>query len=187
MSPVKRIDRATVVAAAFELIDHEGLAGLTMRALGKSVGVQAASLYHHVAGRDELLKLVADSVAQTSLERMPVVSDWRVSSRGLADGLRSVLREHPGAAQIVAVQEVSPDVFEPALSIVEEVFIPCLDIDGETALHLLQGLYVLVVGLASAEAGNVPNPPAAPAGYYDAWFEVAVETYLDGVEARFSL
>lgn len=185
MSPAQRIDRGAVVAATFKLIDQEGVAGLTMRALGNSLGVQAASLYHHVASRDELLRLVADSVARATIERMPIVLDWRAVARALADALRSALREHPGAAQIVATQEVSPVVFEPILQIVDDVFVPVLDADGETVLHLLQGLYVLVVGLASAECGNVPHPPAAPVAYYDAWYEVAVETFLDGVEARF--
>ncbi|WP_084481196.1 TetR/AcrR family transcriptional regulator [Ruania albidiflava] len=185
MSPAQRIDRTAVVAATFELIDHAGLAGLTMRALATRLGVQAASLYHHVAGRDELLRLVADSVAQTALARVSATPDWRALARGLADGMRSVLREHPGAAQIVAVQEVSPAVFDPVMPLVNDAFLPALDIDDETALHLLQGLIVLVVGLASAECGNVPNPPAAPAVYYDTWYEVAVETFLDGVQFRY--
>ena len=185
MSPTQRIDRAAVVAAAFALIGQKGVSGLTMRALGNSLGVQAASLYHHVTSRDELLRLVADDVAQTAIEKLPRTTNWRELARGLADGLRSVLREHPGAAQVAAVQEVSPTVFAPVVPIVDDVVIPALDIDRESALHLLQGLYVLVVGLASAESGDTPRPPAAPIAYYDAWYEVAVETFLDGIACRF--
>lgn len=185
MSPTQRIDRAAVVAATFALIDQEGIAALTMRSLGNRLGVQAASLYHHVTGRDELLRLVADNVAQAAFEKLPRTTDWRELARGLADGLRSVLQEHPGAAQVVAVQEVSPAVFAPVVPVVDDVLLPVLDIDQETALHLLQGLYVLVVGLALAESGNAPHPPAAPIAYYDAWYEVAVETFLDGITCRF--
>lgn len=185
MSPAQRIDRASVVAATFALIDQEGIAGLTMRALGNRLGVQAASLYHHVTGRNELLRLVADNVAQAAIEKLPRTTDWRELARGMADGLRSVLREHPGSAQVVAVQEVSPTIFAPVVPVVDDVFLPALDIDQETALHLLQGLYVLVVGLAAAESGNTPQPPAAPIAYYDAWYEMAVETYLEGITCRF--
>lgn len=185
MSPAQRIDRVAVIAATFELIDEKGVTGLTMRALGNRLGVQAASLYHHVSGRDELLRLVADTVAQSAIEQMPTGVDWRVLARGLADSLRSVLRQHPGAAQIVAVQEVSPAVFEPVAPFVADAFRSALDVDRETALHLVQGLYVLVVGLAAAESGNVPHAPAAPISYYDAWYEVTVETFLDGIASRF--
>lgn len=185
MSPTQRIDRSTVVTAAFALLEQGGVAALTMRALGDRLGVRAASLYHHVTGRDELLRLVADTIARRAIERIPPTAEWRGLARGLADGLRSVLREHPGAAQIVAVQEVSPTVFEPVVPIIDEVFLPALDIDQETALHLFQGLYVLVVGLVAAESGNTPHPPVAPVAYYDAWYEVAVETYLDGITSRF--
>lgn len=185
MSPAQRIDRAALISATFELIDQQGATGLTMRALGKSLGVKAGSLYHHVAGRDELLCLVADGVAQKTIGRMPIDSDWRSLARGLADALRSVLREHPGAAQIVAVQEVSPMVFKSIVQVVDDAFAPALNIDTETALHLLQSMYLLVVGLASAEFGNVPNPPVASASYYDTWYEVSVETFLDGIEFRF--
>lgn len=185
MSPAQRIDRDAVVAATFGLLDQMGPSGLTMRALGERLGVQAASVYHHVSGRDELLQLVADRVAQAAVERIPTAAGWRPLARGLADGVRAALQEHPGAAQIVAVQEISPATFEGIVPMVGEVFLPDLDVDTETALHILQGLYVLVVGLVSAECGNLPHPPAAPMAYYDTWYEVAVETYLDGIEARF--
>lgn len=185
MSPAQRIDRDAVVAATFGLLDQVGPSGLTMRALGERLGVQAASVYHHVSGRDELLQLVADRVAQSAVEKIPTAASWRLLARGLADGVRAALQEHPGAVQIVAAQEISSATFEGLVPMVGEAFLPYLDVDTETAVHILQGLYVLVVGLVSAECGNLPHPPAASSAYYDTWYEVAVETYLDGIEARF--
>jgi len=184
VSPTQRIDKEAVLAAALALINEEGAGRLTMRALANRLGVQAASLYHHVTGRDELLRMVADKVAQAAIEQIPPTTDWRAYARGLANGLRSVLQEHPGAAQVVAVQEVSPTVFAPVAPVVDDLFLPALDVDREAVLHLLQGLYVLVVGLVAAESGSVPQPPVAPTSYYEAWYEVTVETFLDGIACR---
>lgn len=185
MSPTQRINQAAVIEASLSLLEREGAKGLTMRALANQLGIQAASLYHHVADRDELLRLIADSVALKAIRKMPLAAEWRELARGLADNLLSALREHPRVAQIVAVQEISSTVFEPISTVVDETFLPALDLDHETALHLLQGLYVLVVGLALAESGDTPRPPTGPLSYYDVWYEVAVETYLDGITSRF--
>jgi len=51
-----------VAAAALRTLDEEGRAGLTMRKLAASLGVEAASLYTHVASKDDLVDAVLDSV-----------------------------------------------------------------------------------------------------------------------------
>lgn len=57
-----RLDRDLLVAAARELIDRHGVARFTMRMLGEHVGHSAMATYRHVAGKDELVALAADSV-----------------------------------------------------------------------------------------------------------------------------
>jgi AcrR family transcriptional regulator len=60
-----RVNGITVermVDAAIELIDSEGLEALTVRRLAADLGTGSASLYRHVASRDELLVLVVDHV-----------------------------------------------------------------------------------------------------------------------------
>ncbi|XVQ08293.1 TetR family transcriptional regulator [Spirillospora sp. CA-255316] len=51
-----RIDRAAIARAAGELPLEE----LTMRSVAERLGVSVAGLYHHVSGRDELLRLAAE-------------------------------------------------------------------------------------------------------------------------------
>jgi AcrR family transcriptional regulator len=61
----KRANGITVermVRAAIELIDADGLEALTVRRLAADLGTGSASLYRHVASRDELLVLVVDHV-----------------------------------------------------------------------------------------------------------------------------
>ena len=56
------LSRERVLHAAMELADAGGLATLTMRMLGRALGVEAMSLYHHVANKDDLLDGMVDHV-----------------------------------------------------------------------------------------------------------------------------
>ena len=55
-----RLDRETVVDAALALIAAEGLSGLSMRQLGRALGVEAMSLYHWFPSKERLLDAAAD-------------------------------------------------------------------------------------------------------------------------------
>ncbi len=54
-----RISRQMIAEAAHEL----GLGGLTLRAVADRLGVSIAALYHHVSGKDELMRLAAEHSA----------------------------------------------------------------------------------------------------------------------------
>ncbi|HET6951524.1 MAG TPA: TetR family transcriptional regulator [Acidimicrobiales bacterium] len=61
-----RISRQMIAEAAQEL----GLEGLTLRAVADRLGVSIAALYHHVSGKDELMRLAAEhSAAKVPLPR----------------------------------------------------------------------------------------------------------------------
>ena len=49
------LDRERILQAAIDFIDESGLAALTMRRLGASLGVEAMALYRYVPGREDLL------------------------------------------------------------------------------------------------------------------------------------
>jgi AcrR family transcriptional regulator len=57
-----RLDRATVVAAAQDLLDDDGLAGFSMTRLGDRLGVTAMALYRHVSDRADLEGAVVELV-----------------------------------------------------------------------------------------------------------------------------
>lgn len=183
MSRRARIDRDGIVQAALELLDEEGLAGLSMRALGTRLGVQAASLYNHVSGKPELQQLIADAVWARAIAGIDGELAWRPLLEQLAAHVRSGLRAHPGAAQVLAVTNISAEVYGPAIPIIVHAFAG-LGVEEHDALLAVSSLGVLVIGLAAAEFGDAPNPPVAPRDYYDHWYELAVGTFLDGVATR---
>ena len=57
-----RVQKHEIVEAALELLDDEGVQGLTMRALGRRLKVNPMTLYHHIGGRADLLQSLSDHV-----------------------------------------------------------------------------------------------------------------------------
>ncbi|KTR75060.1 hypothetical protein NS234_17130 [Microbacterium oxydans] len=51
-----RLSRDLIVKSALEMIDRSGAQGLSMRALGQQLNVEAMSLYRYVHGREDLLE-----------------------------------------------------------------------------------------------------------------------------------
>src|SRR3954451_19738687 len=92
------LDRDAVVAEALEILDAHGRAALTMRRLAQSLRVEAASLYAHVAGKDELIDAVLDRVLDgielpppTGDARTDVVAGFTAYRRALLAHLECVL------------------------------------------------------------------------------------------------
>lgn len=87
------LTRDRVLRAAVELADAGGLETLSMRKLGEAVGVEAMSLYNHVANKEDLLDGMVD-VVFGEIE-LPVVEDgWRESMLRRATSMRRVLSRH---------------------------------------------------------------------------------------------
>lgn len=178
------MDTSAILAAALKILDTRGFAALSMRAVATELDVQAGSLYYHVANRQQLLRLVAEQIARNTFAGLSEEVAWRPALFRLAYALRTELREHPGAAQVVAITEVSADVYQPLIPVMLSAFADENGVDDDNALMLVQSLYVLVAGLALAEFGNAPEPPVADRDYYDSWFDLAVETFLAGIRAN---
>jgi len=87
-----------VVAAAIEVLDEGGVAGLSMRRVAEHLGTGAASLYAHVSGKEELLELVYDAlVGQVQLVE-PDPATWREQLRQIMTDFHDVLVSHTDAA-----------------------------------------------------------------------------------------
>jgi AcrR family transcriptional regulator len=96
-----RLSRAAIFAAAIELIEASGAEALTMRALADSLGVEAMSLYRHVASREALLDGIAGQL-MSKIEPRGVSSDWAAAVRGYASAVRGLARTHPATFALVA-------------------------------------------------------------------------------------
>jgi AcrR family transcriptional regulator len=103
--PVRRapITLGRIVACALELIDRDGLAALSMRNLATELQTGTTTLYRYVAGKDEVLVLVADAVfGETRLSRPLKGLGWREVLAEVARAMRTVLGIHPNVAALLA-------------------------------------------------------------------------------------
>jgi AcrR family transcriptional regulator len=94
------LNRERVVRAAAELADESGIESVTMRELGRRLGVEAASLYNHVAGKDDLLNGMAD-LAAAEIELPSSDIAWKEAMRRRAVSARGVFLRHRWAAALL--------------------------------------------------------------------------------------
>jgi AcrR family transcriptional regulator len=98
--PRPRLTRARVLEAAVALADAGGLDGVSMRRLGEELGVEAMSLYTHVASKDDLLDGMTDAVF-AEIDLPPGDQDWRTAMRDRALSARAALVRHPWAIRLM--------------------------------------------------------------------------------------
>ena len=92
-TPRTPLHRERVLHAAVALADRSGLDALSMRKLGEEVGVEAMSLYHHVANKDDLLNGMID-VVFSEIDLPSGEADWKTAMRHRAISVRRVLSRH---------------------------------------------------------------------------------------------
>ncbi|MFI1996148.1 TetR/AcrR family transcriptional regulator [Actinoplanes sp. NPDC020271] len=95
------LSRDGIRAAALEIIDRDGLDGLSMRKLATALSVSAPALYFHFPTKEHLL----DDVASEIMEKVEVdafAQGWRAGLLGWARSYRAALAEHPNIVPFLA-------------------------------------------------------------------------------------
>jgi AcrR family transcriptional regulator len=171
------LDREQVLKTALGIADAEGLAAVTMRRLGKELGVEAMSLYHHVANKPALLDGMVDAVfAQVD---PPAGAYWKAALRRHYASLRAVLRAHAWAIPLLESRS------SPGLATLgrHDAVLGVLRGAGFTiplVAHAIAALDAYVYGFAVQEASLPPieTPEVAEriaAGFDEAAFPHLVE------------
>ena len=94
------LSRERVLRAALVLADRDGIESLTMRKIGQELGVEAMSLYNHVANKDDILDGIVDLVfGEIAVPSNQV--DWKTAMRQRAISARDVLLRHPWATSLM--------------------------------------------------------------------------------------
>jgi AcrR family transcriptional regulator len=170
-----------VVAAAATIVDNEGLTALTVRRIAESLGTGSATLYRHVASREELLELVLDQVIG-EVELPPAELPGRRRCELLSTELRRVLLRHAALVPVVATSRLQgPNATDRAVhglrNLVDAGF------DQPVALQGYLGLLHFVIGSVFFEANrseDIRHHPHDP----DEVFAFGLKAFLDGMEAE---
>ena len=130
------LSRQRIVAAALLLIEEQGLATLTMRQLGTTLGVEAMSLYRYVPSREALLDAVVDTVVGELWADPDVLGSprdgWQDFLVRLAHGVRRIALAYPHSFPLVASRPPEAPWIRPPLRSVEwvETFLTALLAEG---------------------------------------------------------
>jgi AcrR family transcriptional regulator len=98
----RKITRETLVAAAIEVADAEGLAAVSIRRVASELGVRAMSLYNHIERKEDLLDLMFDEIAQQLVLEEPLPEGWREAIGAIAHREREVLLRHRWMVDLTA-------------------------------------------------------------------------------------
>lgn len=112
------LSRDRIRAAALEIIDRDGLPGLSMRRLAAELGVQAPSLYSHYPTKDALLDEVCDEIMSAVDVSDFAGTDWQAGIRTWARSYRAALAAHPN---IVPYHAAGPARRASALRVADAV------------------------------------------------------------------
>lgn len=100
------LSRERVLAAAVSLVDEKGLGALTMRELGQRLGVEAMSLYNHVANKDDILDGMVDLVV-SEIDLPSDTVGWKEAMRRRAASAQTVFARHPWASGLIDSRQSS--------------------------------------------------------------------------------
>jgi AcrR family transcriptional regulator len=103
----ERLSRRRVLEAALAVVDAEGLEALTMRRLGRELGVEAMSLYRHVPGKEALLDGIVELIV-LEIEVPPAVEgNWQDAVRHVVRSYRRAAHAHPNAFALVTTRPLN--------------------------------------------------------------------------------
>ncbi|ADG79175.1 Transcriptional regulator, TetR family OS=Tsukamurella paurometabola (strain ATCC 8368 / DSM/ CCUG 35730 / CIP 100753 / JCM 10117 / KCTC 9821 / NBRC 16120/ NCIMB 702349 / NCTC 13040) OX=521096 GN=Tpau_2572 PE=4 SV=1 [Tsukamurella paurometabola] len=149
------LSRTSIVDAALALIDAEGIAAVSMRTVGRSLGVDAKSLYHHVAGKEQLLDAVAERLLE-SVEVHRPTGDVRADLRANSWAFRNAAMAHPRAASLFLTRRVQTLAgLGPAQSVLDVLL--TAGFPADEAVHLLRSLLAIMIGTMLREVESTPT------------------------------
>jgi len=105
------LTKERIVATAVELLDTQGVVGLTMRRLADRLGSGVMSLYWHVNNKEDVFDLALDSVLEYRgrTESVEAQQDWREEIVHVLEDWRACMLRHPWSALLLPRRMLGPN------------------------------------------------------------------------------
>ena len=146
-----KLTRDQIIATAIELLDAEGMDGLSMRRLGDRLGAGATSLYWHLPSKDELASAAMDHVLADLDLADPAQVGWRSAAESLARGVRGIVTTHPW----FVLATMAYPTYGPAAARMADHAIAIFEAAGFTGDDADRAVSALFAYLQGATAGEV--------------------------------
>lgn len=160
------LDRARIGAAALALVDQTG--DFTLPALARQLGVQPASLYHHVDGRAGVIELLREQVSD-AMDNAVLDEDlpWDAALADYFRSYRDAFAAHPRVVPLLTTATIRSErviqAYDAMVRRLEDAGIP-----AQQAMTILTALENFVIGSALDLAApdvmwEIPEGVEAPA------------------------
>ena len=97
-----KISRRTVLEQALKIIEDEGVGALTIRRLGKDLGVEGVSLYHHFVNKDAILVGACELALAHVRTPKSVRGSWKSFILANAIEMHKAICKYPDLAPLIA-------------------------------------------------------------------------------------
>ena len=105
------LSRERIVATAVELLDAQGVDGLTMRRLADRLGSGVMSLYWHVDNKEDVFDLALDQVLEYRKPQQPgEAQGWRGEVVHMLEDWRTSMLRHPWSASLLPRRALGPSI-----------------------------------------------------------------------------
>jgi AcrR family transcriptional regulator len=151
------LSRDAIVEAALRVLDRDGYDGLSMRRVAEELGTGVASLYWHLANKEELLQLVLDRVIGEVDIPAPEPERWQEQLKEIAREWRRVYANHRDVARISQGRiPVGPNALmatEALLAILRSARLP-----DQVSAHAVDLLALYMDAVAVEHGAGLPSP-----------------------------
>jgi AcrR family transcriptional regulator len=93
------LSRERIIRTAVRIMDAEGLEAVSMRRIGRELGVEAMSLYNHVEDKEDILDSICEIVVSDFV--IPEAGGWNEAARTAAREYRRLLLAHPSVITLM--------------------------------------------------------------------------------------
>lgn len=198
------LTREKIIAKAVELLDAEGVEGLSMRHLGEALGVEAMALYHHFPNKEAILDGVAARIIEETGPALPLAdADWKTVMLSGPAAAGRALEAHPKAGWLFLGRQYSTatslQMLEAPLAILHSAGFRGQElVDAAHAIFAyVAGWYMLTSGQGGSWSGPAEEaiaaaPDAAPLAAslapelrdWSCGMEEGLMALMEGLEAR---
>lgn len=172
------LNRERVTQAALQVVQEDGLDGLSMRKVARTLGVEAMSLYGHVKNKADLLDALHDHLI--SLVPEAGAQPWPDEVHRLATAFRGVLFAHPHCVPLLATRPATT----PSALRVADSSLSMLEAQGFSptdALVAFQTVFAFVAGHAAFHtAGGIVDD----SDWAGREFELGLQILVAGLRAE---
>jgi AcrR family transcriptional regulator len=172
--PKPRFTQDDLVDAALAVIDAEGFAALSLRAVARELGVTSMAIYTYVASREQLYRIVVDRLISAELDAFDWPERWPDALRAFAARLSDLIDRHPALIDAFAEGQMRTPM---AVSAADQMLQRLLDggLPTRSAGVAYAAMHAVVLGQAvlreagrttttpGAKESEQPNTPATPA------------------------